>query len=212
MLDRWRLWIAVAVTLAVAALALWTLSPWSREPAPVPPPPTAEQEDDWIDRPTADEQHFLPGLPLGEGVTIGAPAIHANLAVFPVYAVQQHDVGPVVPIGAAVTGRQAEIREVSSWSYGAEVNQLVIENQDEARLMVLGGTVLRGGLQDRLISSDLVVGPREVAQVKVYCAERSRWNPFRDGVNTKHRFEPLSFLAGTQIWIAGHFEDNQSQV
>ncbi|MBW2454594.1 MAG: hypothetical protein JRI68_08790 [Deltaproteobacteria bacterium] len=213
MLERWRLWIGVLATLVSAALGLWILNPWERPPAPrLAPPETASEVDDWEARKTDDEHHFLPGLPLGDGVTIGAPAILANLAVFPVYSSEQHDVGQIVPIGTAVGGKRAEVREVASWSYGAEVNELIIENRDDARLMVLGGTVLRGGLQDRLISSDMVLGPREIAHVKVYCAERSRWNAFRDGVNTNNRFEPLPFLAGTKIWVAGHFEDNQSRV
>ncbi len=214
MLEKWRLLGAVLAILGGAALGCWIpLKTW--EPSLASPSPASPTTDP-VDHPEAvgseDELHFLPGLPLGDGVTIGAPAVLANLSVFPVHSVEQHDVGEVVAIGAAVGSGRTEIRELASSIYNGEVNRLIIQNHDDARVMVLGGTVLRGGFQDRLISSDLVVGPHEVAQVQVYCAERSRWNVFREGVNTKRRFEALPFLAGTRIWIAGHFEDDQSRV
>ena len=155
---------------------------------------------------------LLPGLPLGEGVTVGGEIRIDNLQVLPVHATRQHVVGTVVGGRDSVAEGRGVIREMGSSTYYAEVHRLILRNDDERSMLILGGTILRGGFQDRLLSGDLLVGPGEELGVEVYCAERGRWNPFRRGDDTRGRFEPLPFLAGTRIWTAGHFKGDQSGV
>ncbi len=192
----------------------------------------------------------VPGLPIDPGHTVGDPTILENLAVFPVYARAQEDIGDFLTLDSALAKGSAVVRELGpeadavplpdraaneepaqqrspqaqlqnapiqrvanrARGDGAQVNTLVIENKGELPILVLAGTVVKGGKQDRQIGQDFVVGARSTTPVDAFCVEHGRWTQTREGVATNGQFATAPTLANDEVRAAGQYERNQSQV
>jgi hypothetical protein len=214
-------------------------------PVEAPPPPVALA-------PSAspgvavDVAHAVPGLALDPNHTVGAPRVVENLAVFPVYARTQEDIGDFMPLDQALAKGSAVVREldaeppppsdlaardapvpeqaqmqqanaapiqrVGHRGAGAQVNKLVIENKGELPILVLAGTVVKGGKQDRQIGQDFVVGARSTVPVDAFCVEHGRWTDRREGAATGGKFVTAPVLANDEVRAAGQYERNQSEV
>jgi hypothetical protein len=95
---------------------------------------------------------------------------------------------------------------------GAQVNTLVIENKGAVAILVLAGTVVKGGKQDRQIGQDFVVGAKETVPVDAFCVEHGRWEAVRNGQATGGSFKSLKTLAVGEVRAAGQYEQNQGAV
>jgi hypothetical protein len=57
------------------------------------------------------------------------------------------------------------------------VNRLLIDNLSDQPVMLLSGEIFRGGKQDRVIGSDMILLPRTTRnRVPVFCVEEKRWS------------------------------------
>lgn len=95
---------------------------------------------------------------------------------------------------------------------GAQVNALEVENMGDAPVLMLAGTLVKGGRQDRQIGEDVIIPPKQTLKVTAFCIEHGRWNNERDGQNTGGRFKALPILANQVVRYAGQHLTNQSQV
>ena len=154
----------------------------------------------------------IPGVELQKGITVGAPKRFGNLSVFPVYAKSPAATGELTTLEAALEKGHAEVREVGEDESQAQVNTLQIENRGDKPIMVLAGTVVTGGKQDRQIAQDFVVEPGERTDVEAFCVERDRWEGTRDGKATGGKFTTLKSLANDEVRLAGQFEKDQRKV
>lgn len=105
---------------------------------------------------------------------VGQPIIHENLAVFPVKLESE------VPEGDYLTLKEAQkegLVVVSELPEGASVSHVLVENKADKPLLLLGGEVILGGKQDRIVEHDTIVPPKTKMKVKVYCVEPGRWTP-----------------------------------
>jgi hypothetical protein len=144
--------------------------------------------------------------------------------VFPISAKTQVDVGPMTTLEAALKKGDAEVREMDadasqlprshrlSFSGGAQVNKLVIENKGTIPIYVLAGTVVKGGNQDRQIGQDFVIDAKQVADVDAFCVEHGRWTGERDGHATGGKFETAAQLVTSSVRAAGQYRQNQGEV
>jgi hypothetical protein len=58
----------------------------------------------------------------------------------------------------------------------ADVNRLFVENISSDTIIILGGEVVRGGKQDRMIAQDFMILPHSgKLDIAVYCVEQGRW-------------------------------------
>jgi len=166
----------------------------------------------------------IPGLALEPGTTVGAAGQFANLTIFPVYASLQEDIGEFTTLEAALEKKTAEVRELDEGESGpaasrhrrggdgAQVGTLVIQNKGKVSILVLAGTVVKGGKQDRQIGQDFVVGAGKTIPVDAFCVEHGRWDATRDGAATGGKFGAMKTLANAQVRAAGQYEKNQSEV
>lgn len=174
-------------------------------------PPTSE-----LAGAPADEEHagLLPGVPIGDGVTIDEPTLLDNLAVFPVYGARLVETERMTSIEEALSQGKAEVRELTADPSGAEVRRLAFENKSDEPVLALGGSVFEGGYQDRMIVRDFVLEPGAIAELDVHCAERSRWSPWRSSplrtVDTRGRFAVLATLAGSYLKSTGELTKDQT--
>lgn len=173
-----------------------------------------------------------PGLVIDENHRVGSPQMAGNLAVFPIYAKTQQEIGQFATLDAALekgkavvrelgttpapprqtTGRRAANSDPSARLEGAQVNTLVIENKGSLPILVLAGTVLKGGKQDRQIGEDFVISANTTVPVDAYCVEHGRWNGNREGENTGGVFKATKMLATSKVRVAGQHQKNQSGV
>jgi hypothetical protein len=61
---------------------------------------------------------------------------------------------------------------------GGSVNLLTIENKSKDTIIVNCGEVIKGGQQDRVINTDMVLYPKSGKKdLSVFCVEQGRWSP-----------------------------------
>jgi hypothetical protein len=151
---------------------------------------------------------------LGEGLYTGA-AIRAECAtVWPVYTrTKTADVGDdFVTLSDAQAAGEAEIRETGGDGGGGTVNTLVVENRGARPLLVLAGTLLKGGKQDRQVGQDFIVPARSTVAADAFCVEHGRWTAARDGEDTGGAFQAKQALATKAVREKAQFEGDQSGV
>ncbi|MDA1195061.1 MAG: hypothetical protein O2894_07725, partial [Planctomycetota bacterium] len=61
------------------------------------------------------------------------------------------------------------------FNHGAEVGRVVIENKGTLPILVVAGTIIQGGNQDRQIGQDFVIAAGETVDVDAFCVEQGRW-------------------------------------
>jgi hypothetical protein len=117
----------------------------------------------------------------------GEPVLAYNLAVVPLRTRRGPPYDDYTVLEEAQAARKVEVREVSE---GGSVPELSVRNRDERPMYLLGGEVLLGGKQDRMVQSDVVLDPSERRRVPVVCVEQGRWEgqdlSFRPGVAVAH--------------------------
>lgn len=184
-------------------------------------------------RPHLIADHDVPGTSLFEGHSLGAPVVLGNLTVFAVYARSQEDIGEVLSLDEALERGVAEVREIGAEQprdaeqgreaeqgpadqerrgARAQVNKLVIENKSPLPILVLAGTIVKGGKQDRQIGQDFLVEARKTEPIDAFCVEHGRWNAEREGASTGGKFRSAKVLAVGDVRAAGQYGMSQSEV
>lgn len=143
------------------------------------------------------------GVGLAPGQKMLAPITFRQLAIF-----------PVVQAGAGVDttqyltlsdGLKRKLVSVSELGGGGSVNTLEVRNHSDRPLLILGGEVVLGGQQDRILGQDTIVPARETMKVQVFCVEHGRWSGGR-------QFEAAQGMADTKIRVRAKYRADQSQV
>lgn len=114
------------------------------------------------------------GVELEPGLTLLPPISVEPLSIFPVVAKKKE-----APKGDYLTlaqGLKEKLVAVAELGNGAEVNQVNVSNRSDKALLLLGGEIILGGQQDRVISSDTIIEPRHAQKVTVFCVEHGRWS------------------------------------
>jgi len=146
---------------------------------------------------------------LEDGVTVGRAAVFGNLTVFPIHSVRQKKVGEFTTLAAALEQESAEVREKVG---GGEVASVVIENRGRLPIVVLAGTIVKGGKQDRLIGQDFVIGATKTLPIDAFCVEQGRWKGEREGEATGGKFKVVTGLAPISVRGSGQYSQDQSKV
>jgi hypothetical protein len=101
---------------------------------------------------------------------ISQPTTHENLTIFLVRG--DRAAGKTVPITLqeAMQKGVLRVRETSN------VNSLEIENLGDKDVFIQAGDIVKGGKQDRVLSVDMVLGPKSGAvPIASFCVEQGRW-------------------------------------
>lgn len=146
---------------------------------------------------------------LDENHRFGAPKTIENLTVWPVLTDRPTPTPLHISLARAQAAGEAVVRERDE---AGAVGELVIENRGHRPIYVPGGTIVKGGKQDRQIGIDLVVVPGATVPVEAYCVERGRWQGTREGEETKGRFEVPKVMAAKRARASALYEKSQSEV
>ena len=143
------------------------------------------------------------GLTLQPGQKLLAPITYKQLAVFPVVQTAvNRDAGQYLTLS---DGLKRKLVTVSELGGGGSVNNLMVHNKSDKPLLVLGGEVVLGGQQDRILGQDTIVPAHEELRVQVFCVEHGRWSGGR-------HFEEAQGMADTKIRYRAKYRADQSQV
>jgi hypothetical protein len=146
---------------------------------------------------------------LQKGVIVGAAKSFGSLTVFPVFASVQQKLGEFTTLQQALKMKMAIVHERKD---GARVNELIIENKGQEKILVLAGTVVKGGKQDRQVAQDFIISAKTKVPIDAFCVEQGRWNGSRDGKATGGYFSALETLAMSNVRVAGQYKGNQQEV
>lgn len=117
----------------------------------------------------------------------GAPVLAYNLAVVPLHTRKGPPYDDYTVLEEAQAAKKVSIRELDS---DGTVRELRVHNRDERPLYLVGGELLLGGKQDRMVQNDAVLDPGERQRVPVFCVEQGRWNgqslAFQPGLAVAH--------------------------
>jgi hypothetical protein len=102
---------------------------------------------------------------------IGAPKVHLNLALFPLF-----DDGGKAPdyllLDDALERKLARVTEVSG---DGRVPELAFENDSAEKILLVDGDELVGAKQNRVLNLSILVGGRQKLVIPVSCVEQGRW-------------------------------------
>jgi len=138
-----------------------------------------------------------PAEPVGPPLTVSAPVAHDNLAVYVVRGPDEFDAGNVMTLQEALDRGLAVVHETGN------VNMLAVENRsDDQELFLQSGDIVKGGRQDRLIASDMVLPPKSgKVDCPANCCEQSRWTG-RGTEAASYFAKSTDFAVGNDIRIA----------
>ena len=71
------------------------------------------------------------------------------------------------------------------------VNELLVENNSRKPILLLAGEVVKGGRQDRMVGTDMILLPGKTRKISVFCVEHGRWTDMGD----KGEFKSPSVMA-----------------
>ena len=139
-------------------------------------------------------------------VRVTGPYVHDNMAVFLIHADQQ-DAGEFLTLDEALSKGLVEITEKDQ----QQVRELLIDNKSDRPLYLQEGERLKGGKQDRIIASSLVIAAHSGKQpLPAFCVEQSRWTA-RDGALNFIGTDGAA-LAPKGVRGAAKFEKEQAKI
>ncbi len=108
-----------------------------------------------------------------DAMDVGEPVIVHNLAVVPLFTKKAAPYDDYTVLEEAQSAKAVKVSE----SKGGQVDRLVVKNQDtdQRPLYLLGGEVVLGGKQDRMVVNDTVIDPASTRELEVRCVEQGRW-------------------------------------
>jgi len=126
---------------------------------------------------------------------VGRPVNHGPLTIVPVYLTSVRLSADFVPFEDAVKNGWVEITELD----GGRVPQVKISNRSKRTIYLMGGEILTGAKQDRILASDLLLGPGTTdLVVPVYCVEHGRWTQTSGTFTTKGHIGTFALRAKAQ--------------
>jgi hypothetical protein len=115
---------------------------------------------------------------------LGSPATSQNLVIFPVSSVKWDDTSEFITLDEGLKNGSVTVSELgggiirgrAELQRGAEVNTLALLNNSGRTLILLGGELLVGGRQDRIVDADRLAPSSELPiALGVFCVEHGRW-------------------------------------
>jgi hypothetical protein len=164
------------------------------------------------------------GVRVDDHRRLGAPVVIDALTVWPVHTDAPVDVGEFLTLHEAQTKGFAQLREQGAASPtedlstdgsgedSASVGTLELENTGDLPILVLAGTIVKGGKQDRQIGQDFVIKPKSTVPVDAFCVENGRWDATREGQSTGGIFKAQSVVATQGVRLNGQYIQDQSKV
>ncbi len=108
-----------------------------------------------------------------QSLEVGEPVYHDNLTIIPVYSAHIQDRRDYTTLDDALASNWLSVTEIGQ---GGQVPQVELNNYSNRTIFIMGGEIISGGKQDRIIGREVLLSPRaRRVVVPVYCVEQNRW-------------------------------------
>jgi len=136
---------------------------------------------------------------------LSGPYTHKNLTVFLVHG-KDRTTKTFLTLEEALAQKKVRVYETK------DVNELAIRNLSNRDIYVQSGDIVRGGEQDRMISTDFIVPPKSGRMpIAAFCVESGRWN--KRGGEPAATFESSSnSIATKELKLAAKRDNSQQAV
>jgi hypothetical protein len=136
-----------------------------------------------------------PVQDLVKHLELGTPVSQGSLTIIPVYLDKVRDRVAYVTMEDALRKGWITITEVE----GGRVPQVKISNLSRHLIFLMGGEILSGCRQDRLLAGDILLAPgtRDLL-APVYCVEHGRWSQTSDRFYSKQNLGTPALRAVAQ--------------
>jgi hypothetical protein len=112
--------------------------------------------------------------PLQGTRSLGVPRAHRNLTLIPIYDSAAKNATPYITLDEGLKGRRVKVKEAPG---GGQVNTVLVTNESAQPLYLMGGEIILGGQQDRVVARDTIVpAGKKDAAVPAFCVEHGRWS------------------------------------
>lgn len=109
-------------------------------------------------------------------IAFGAPIKFHNISIVPVTTKKMGNHQRYTLLEQGLAKKSLKVRELAGNSNEAQVEHVEVRNTGTEPVYLLGGEMILGGKQDRIIASDTVIAPgRKWVKVGVFCVEQGRW-------------------------------------
>ncbi len=126
---------------------------------------------------------------------LGKPVSHGNLTIIPVHMDKVLDGTSYSTLEDALEKGWITMSEVE----GGRVPQVKISNTSKHPIFLMGGEILTGCRQDRILAGDVLLAPgTKDLLVPVYCVEHGRWNQTSDRFYSKQNLGTPDLRAKAQ--------------
>jgi len=152
----------------------------------------------------------LPALAMGvlraDDFQITGPYTHENLSIFLIHSAKNAGNRQLVTLQEALDQKTTVVYETGN------VNELSIENQSAEPVYIQSGDIVKGGQQDRVLTTDLILPPHSgKIPIAAFCVEHGRWS--KRGAEAADRFEASNqVVAGKPLKMAVRSQDGQLEV
>lgn len=101
---------------------------------------------------------------------ISGPYTVKNLNVFLLHGPDTIKDKDFLTLGEAMEGKKITVEETGT------VNTLIVQNTGDVTIYILGGEIVKGGKQDRVLQHDIIVPPGKKLSISAFCVEQGRWS------------------------------------
>ncbi len=109
-------------------------------------------------------------------IEFGAPIKFHNISIVPVLTKRTGSFRQYTLLEKGLKNKSFRVRELKGNSGEARVNAVEVRNTGNESVYLLGGEMILGGKQDRIIAQDTVVPDTgKWTKVEVFCVEEGRW-------------------------------------
>lgn len=109
---------------------------------------------------------------MGDDYRLTGPYTHRDLAIYLIHRETMDNTPVPLTLEEAMARGSVEVVETG------DVETLVIRNRGEREVFIQSGDIVKGGMQDRVLTVSMVVPPHSgEIPVDAFCVEQGRWSP-----------------------------------
>jgi len=137
---------------------------------------------------------------------LSGPYTHDNLTIYLIHGEDKLKDKNLLTLDEALEQKKVVIHETQ------RVSRLAIENVSDEDVFVQSGDIIKGGQQDRVITSDLIVSAKSgKLPLDAFCVEQGRWRQ-RGGESITYFSASSSMLSSNNLKVANRSYRSQQRV
>lgn len=122
------------------------------------------------------------------------------------FATGDRDVFQYMSSSKVIKEKRLEVREVSE---AGDVNQLLVINSSEHHVFLMGGDILTGAKQNRVVNTSVLLAPMSKTVIPVSCVEQGRWSRTSETFNSAGFTAPTSLRASASEQVRASLSRNE---